>query len=121
MGKHKKASKKKLELKHLGRIKITTNVIESFNLATEIFRQLGFVPWQVEYLPQDEVFLMLGTSPMFHVIELDAPAPFYHITVHDTINEDGTHSLSLTCTEQAEQVILTDKLTPASAVVGGKQ
>ena len=67
--------------RRLGRFDINEAVVDDMPLSTEIFRQLGFVPWNVQYDGQRGNFQMLGTSPGFREITSDEPAPYYDILV----------------------------------------
>lgn len=67
--------------RRLGRLTILEGVIDSPE-APEIFRQLGFVPWHVQYVDGDggePRFEMCGASHMFDEVDEEDPAPFYEM------------------------------------------
>jgi hypothetical protein len=85
-----------------GRFDIGENVIDEQPLATEIFRQIGFVPWSCEYQQDRAVFSMLGTSPLFSPVEPGSPAPWYDILVNEITHSDQTRELVVNVVELAQ-------------------
>lgn len=107
--------------RRLGRIDIHANVLENFPLATAMFKALGFVPWDVRFNQATDLFSMLGTSPLFRLIEEGAAAPYYTVQGRENPVEGGVE-LVVTVLEQERSVLdIVEPLTKDSKVVGGEQ
>lgn len=77
--------------RRFGKLTVMEAVIDNEEVSSEIFRQLGFVPWQVQYQHDTGVFEMLGTSPMFDELEPLSPAPHYDVHIEEKYSDEGVH------------------------------
>ena len=104
--------------RRLGRFEVHENLVDNFPLATEMFRQLGFVPWDVQYDGKRASFNMLGTSPQFRGIRGDEPAPWYQIVIRPVDGEENTGMMIVEAKEQPLAVPADAELTAESKVAG---
>jgi hypothetical protein len=112
--------------RHFGRIEVHVKVLDNFRMATAIFKSLGFVPWDVSFDDKLDQFSMMGTSPMFRLVNPEEPAPYYTVNVREqgVADQDGVKGIELIITvlEQVAQFDDIDQpLTKNSKVVGGEQ
>ena len=109
--------------RRLGRMNITSNIVDSDELAWDIMAQLAFMPWHVQYDPQREVVGMLGTSPMFDELPEGEAAPYYHVIIHNREQDDSKWIEVEVQREAVQDIAQADgqELSVDSKVVGGEQ
>lgn len=72
--------------RRLGKINILEAIVSGPD-ATEIFRQLGFVPWNCQHIESTKSFSMMGSSPLFAEMNDGEPAPEYEIAINEVFPE----------------------------------
>lgn len=111
--------------RHFGRIEVHARILDNFPMATAVFKALGFVPWDVSFRADMDQFSMMGTSPLFRLVNPEEPAPYYTVNVTEKpVEHEGAKGLELIVTVLEQQSMYDDidqPLTLQSKVIGGEQ